>query len=78
MGKDDAETESSLLVYVLFTLTGSYKMWFRKKFRNRFKLPHELFLRLLEWVKASHVLRRWRYFRVDTDIILGLLLLDVL
>ena len=54
---------------------------FEKKFRNRFRLPYESFMELNNHVKEYPLFKRWNRKdskRVDTTVVLGLLLLGTL
>ena len=50
---------------------------FESKFRNRFRLPYKSFTELIIHVQGYPLFKRWNHKRVDTSVVLGLILLGV-
>ena len=52
--------------------------YYENKFRDRFRLPYKSFKELLDEVKIHPLFKRWMHKRVDTNVVLGFLLLGTL
>ena len=53
-------------------------VFFVKKFRSRFRIPYDNFKELLSEIKKHPLFKRWQHKRVDTPVIIRLLLLRAL
>ena len=52
--------------------------YYETKFRNRFRLPYNVFKEILADIMINPLFKRWHHKRVDTPVVLGLLLLGAL
>ena len=48
---------------------------YETNFRNRFRLPYDVFREILADIMINPLFERWHHKRVDTPVVLGLLLL---